>query len=234
MILYELGGPPLRGAGLRRYSVFAWRTRLALAHKGIAFESCAVKITDKPAIAFSGQGKVPIIRDGETVVFDSLRIAEYLEAAYSERPTLFGGETGRSLARFFNSWTDRQLIGTLFPALMLEHVGLQAPDDGAHIRGLFESALGQTLEGLAAQKAAVLAQFSRLLDPVRSALRAQPWLGGSAPRYPDFILFSVLQFARITSIDPVLPAGDPVMAWFERLLDAYDGMGRAEPARTPA
>ena len=59
LTLFELGAP--NGA---HYSSFSWRTRMALRHKGLAFESVPVRISDKAAIGFSGQGKVPIIRRG--------------------------------------------------------------------------------------------------------------------------------------------------------------------------
>src|SRR5512146_3409322 len=108
--LYELGG--LQG---RRYSLFSWRTRLALAHKGLAFDSHPVKVSDKAAIAFSGQKRVPIIRHAGQVVFDSWRIAEYLEATFPDRATLFAGTGGQALARFVNHWADRTMIPALAP-----------------------------------------------------------------------------------------------------------------------
>jgi anthraniloyl-CoA monooxygenase len=45
--LWELGGREDR-----RYSLFSWRTRMALAHKGLAFETKPVRMSDKAAIAF--------------------------------------------------------------------------------------------------------------------------------------------------------------------------------------
>src|SRR5690348_10717265 len=80
LILYELGG-----ANGQRYSQFSWRTRMALAHKGLEFETVPVRVGDKAAIAFSEQDKVPILRDGEQIVSDSWKIAEYLESAYPDR-----------------------------------------------------------------------------------------------------------------------------------------------------
>jgi len=59
LALYELGG-----LDDRRYSLFSWRTRLALAHKGLTPEYRPVRISDKAAIAFSKQDKVPILIDG--------------------------------------------------------------------------------------------------------------------------------------------------------------------------
>ena len=71
----------LRGKDDCRYSTFAWRTRLALLHKGLTFEVHPVHVSDKEAIAFSGQDKVPVIRDGGHVVSDSWKIAVDLERA---------------------------------------------------------------------------------------------------------------------------------------------------------
>jgi glutathione S-transferase len=108
----------LQGRQDCRYSTFAWRTRLALLHKDLAFETRPVAVTDKDAIGFSGQGKVPIIRDGGHVVSDSWEIGCYLERAYPDRPSLFGGEPGKNLTHFFNMWADRELIPLIVPPLM--------------------------------------------------------------------------------------------------------------------
>ena len=105
ILLFELGGRD--GA---HYSQFSWRTRLALAHKGLTFESVPVRVSDKAAIAFSGQDKVPIVKDGDQVVSDSWRIAEYLEERYPDRPSLFGGAIGQGLTRYINTFVDRQLV----------------------------------------------------------------------------------------------------------------------------
>ena len=94
MTLWEL-----KGRDGRRYSMFSWRTKMALKHKGLDYDSQPVLMSDKAAIAFSGGKTVPIIKDGETVVRDSWQIAEYLEDRYPERPTLFGGAIGRGMAQ---------------------------------------------------------------------------------------------------------------------------------------
>ena len=68
-----------------RFSPYCWRARMALAHKGLAVETVPWRFTEKDAIAFSGQGRVPVIRDGERVVPDSWSIANT-----SRRPTRTG------------------------------------------------------------------------------------------------------------------------------------------------
>ena len=50
MKLFELVGEDVA----RPFSPFCWRIRMALAHKGLPFESHPVAMSDKSAIAFSG------------------------------------------------------------------------------------------------------------------------------------------------------------------------------------
>src|SRR5207249_7413814 len=52
----------LRGKGDRRYSLFSWRTRMALRHKGLEFQSTPVAMSETEAIAFSGSKTEPVIR----------------------------------------------------------------------------------------------------------------------------------------------------------------------------
>ena len=84
----------LRGRDDCRYSTFSWRTRLALHHKGLPFAAHPIAVSDKTAIGFSGQGKVPILKHDGRVITDSWTIALYLEKEFPERRTLFGGDVG--------------------------------------------------------------------------------------------------------------------------------------------
>jgi glutathione S-transferase len=223
--LFELGA-----ANGRRYSQFSWRTRMALAHKGLACETVPVRVSDKAAIAFSGQDKVPILKDGDHVVFDSWKIAEYLESAYPDRPSLFGGEIGHGLTRFINTLTDRLLIGKIVPALMLDVLDLVDAQDAAHLRKL-ERLFKKSMEEMAAQREHSVTDFRRALDPLRVTLRSQPFLAGAAAAYADYVVFSVFQWARIVSSTELLEAADAMVAWRERMLDLFDGLARKEPAR---
>lgn len=226
LVLYELGG-----RDDRRYSQFSWRTRLAVAHKGLNTEARPVRVSDKAAIAFSGQGKVPILMAGDTVISDSWSIAEYLEATYPDRPSLFGGEVGHGLARFTNSWVDRQIVPRIIPLLMIDVMTCVDEADGIHLRGQIEKAFRGSLEKLSENRDTEIVAFRRLLDPARTTLRSQPFLSGQAPAYADYILFSVFQWARIVSAFDPLEADDIVAAWRERMLDLFDGLARAEGAR---
>ena len=87
IVMYDLAGadPALR------FSPYCWRTRFALAHKGLPVETVPWRFTERDAIAFSGQAKVPVIQDDGKVVHDSWSIAEYLEALVPTPSRWFGG-----------------------------------------------------------------------------------------------------------------------------------------------
>ncbi len=76
----------------RLFSPYCWRVKMALAHKGLSFETIPWRFTEKEAIAFSGSGTVPVMVDGERSVTDSWAIAQYLDEAYPDRPRLFEPE----------------------------------------------------------------------------------------------------------------------------------------------
>lgn len=224
--LWELGGRD----GLR-FSTYSWRTRMALHHKGLDFKSHLVAVSDKQAIAFSGQSKVPIIRVGDRVVSDSFEIATFLEREFPDRPSLFGGPQGEQLAYFFNLWTDREIVSGLVPYLMLDVLALVDETDQRHLRGQIEGVFKRSLEDLYGEREKALQQLGKKLAPVRKTLGRAPFLGGPAPGYADYILFGTFQWARVVSDVPVFAPDDAMSEWFSRLLDLYNGAGRAERAR---
>jgi glutathione S-transferase len=222
IVMYDLAGadPALR------FSPYCWRTRFALAHKGLAVETLPWHFTDKPAIAFSGQGRVPVIRDGDTVLSDSWAIAEYLEAQVP-MPALFGGATAMAHARFINAWADSVLLGGIARLIVRDILDVIDPTDRDYFRTSREARFGMTLEAVQADRDTQVAGFRDTLQPLRLVLRAQPWFGGAAPSYADMILAGTLMWPRCCSRFAVLAADDPVTAWFERMLDLYGGLGRA-------
>jgi glutathione S-transferase len=64
---------------------------------------------------------------------------------------------------------------------------------------------------------------------MRLTLKSQPYLGGVTPNYADYIGFGGFQWARVVSPFKLLEDNDPIYAWRERLLDAFDGMARKSP-----
>ena len=216
----------LRGREDRRYSLFSWRTRMALRHKELEFESTPVVMSDKAAIAFSGGKTVPIIKDGETVVRDSWRIAEYLEEKYPEQPSLFGGAIGRGVTHTFNIWIDRAIVPAMLPAIVADVHERVDPVDEEYFRRQFEGFLKCTLEEARERSPQAEERLKRVLAPLEAALKRQPFVCGTAPAYADYILFSVLQWARIMSPRVIFDTSEALYGWRERILDLYDAFAR--------
>ncbi len=222
--LYEL-----KGLDGRLYSLFSWRTRMALAHKGLAFESHPVPMSDKAAIAFSGGKTVPIIRDGDTVVRDSWKIAEHLEAKYPDAPTLFGGPIGHGLCHTFNVWADRTLVPAVLPIVVADIHDRVDPVDRDYFRAMMEGFVKAKLEDTRAGRDKAVERLGRTLDPLRAVLKRQAFVCGEAPAYADYIVFSVFQWARVMSPFACLAADDPIAAWREKILDLHAGFAREVP-----
>jgi glutathione S-transferase len=222
MTLYELAGadPALR------FSPYCWRTRLALAHKGLAADAVPWRFTDKAAIAFSGQTRVPVLVDGGKTVVDSWAIAEYLDDTYPGAPLL---GAPRAHARFINGWVDSQVHGGIARLVVSDIHTVLAEQDKEYFRQTREKALGGQLEALTADRAERVDGFRALLAPARLMLRHGDWLGGAAPDYADYILLGSLQWARCVSRFELLAQDDPLFAWRARGLALFDGLlGRAK------
>jgi glutathione S-transferase len=221
-ILYELTGAEER----RQFSPYCWRIRMALAHKGLSSETIPWRFTDKEAIAFSGQGKVPVLIDGDHIVHDSWAIARYLEAQYPDKPALFGGAAAAAVTAFVNSWCDRVINPAIARMIVSDIHACLHETDKAYFRRTREAMFGAPLETVTADRDAAVVGFRKLLDPLRAVLKSQPYLGGDTPSYADYIPFGTFQWALCTSGFALLEPEDPVHAWRETLLDAFDGMAR--------
>jgi glutathione S-transferase len=222
--LWELGGQ-----NGRRYSLFSWRTRMALRHKGLEFETQPVCMSDKAAIAFSNGKTVPVIKDGEAIVRDSWKIAEHLEERYPQAPTLFGGAIGRGVSQAFNTWVDRAVVPAMLPVIVADIHERVDPRDDAFFREMMEKFVKKTLEQTRAERDESLKRLGRALEPMQAALKRQAWVCGREPAYADYVLFSVFQWARVMSPQEVLGPEDPLCAWRERMLDLYGGFARNVP-----
>ncbi len=224
--MYDLAGADPN----RRFSPYCWRARMALAHKGLDVETIPWRFTEKEAIAPSGQGRVPVLVDGDKWIFDSWTIAEYLEEKYPDRPSLFGGGAGRALSRFYVGWADGVLNSSLVRFVVLDVWKQLDPKDKDYFRKTREERVGMTLEAYAAEREKHLKGFRDGLTPLRLALKTQPFLGGDKPLQADYIVFGGFQWARTISDFELLAADDPVAAWRGRLLALFGGLAGKNPS----
>lgn len=85
-------------------STAAWRVRLALAAKGLAYDSVAVNLLDNEQrgqghLALNSQGLVPVLEHDGVVLTQSLAIIEYLDELFPDPPLLPADPANRARAR---------------------------------------------------------------------------------------------------------------------------------------
>lgn len=107
-------------------SPYAWRVLLALEFKGLPYTAHLLEFSRQEhkspqMLALNPRGRLPVLRDGDYVCFESLAILYYLERRYPE-PPLFGrtpGEAGTILRVIceYQAYIEphvRQITGAVF------------------------------------------------------------------------------------------------------------------------
>jgi len=200
----------------RRFSPYCWRTKLALAHKGLDFETRALRFTDIDGLNPGGPRlTLPTLDDSETRVTDSWAIVEHLEAAYPDAPSLF--PTGREVARFVQGWTDAVLHAAGIRVVLLQVLETLDAENQAYFRENREARFGMTLEAFAGEREPALKAFRQALQPMRAVLAKQPFLAGAAPAYADYIPAGAFLWAETVGETGLLEPGDPVGPWLSRV-----------------
>lgn len=222
ILLYDLVGRD----STRPFSPHCWKVVMALAHKGLDISTVPTRFLEVPAVEGGVSKTVPVIRDGETVLADSFAIALHLDEAYPDRSTLFGGEGGKAMARFIERWSQVTIHPYVTTAAIMDLHAMQDAENAVYFRQSREQRLGKRLEEVKAAREAGLGNFRASLEPLRSMLSYQPFIGGAAPLFSDYIVFGAMQWARIASPYQLLDDGDVVAQWFARCLDLHGGLGR--------
>ena len=84
------------------------RVALALAHKKLPVQSVMVDPNDRTEVRrVSGQDLVPVIQDGDRVVFDSMEIVRYLDERYPQNPLYPKDPARRAEMLVFIDWFNR-------------------------------------------------------------------------------------------------------------------------------
>jgi len=111
-------------------SPYSWRALLALEYKALPYESHLVQFAKQEhkspqLLAMNPRGRVPVLKDGDYVVFESLGILHYLDRKYPERP-LFGStpEEAGTIARVISEfqWYAEDQIMKIIYAILFQGV----------------------------------------------------------------------------------------------------------------
>ena len=91
---------------------YAQRTQMTLLEKGLDFDLVEVDLYDRPSwwAELSPYGKVPLLKHGEGIVYESAIINQYLEEAFPEKPLLPHQPLQRAQARIWMDYCDSRFM----------------------------------------------------------------------------------------------------------------------------
>jgi glutathione S-transferase len=210
--LYWLSGSP-----------FAWRVMLALEVKGLPYQARKLERskgeTRSPEfLAINPRGQVPVLRDGEVTVRESIAILAYLERQYPE-PPLFG-RTGAEAAAIWQEVMESVLFVDCFDDFVLPMFFGEGAAREAQVRAVIP-----TIEAELARLQRTLAERAWLAGPTLSAadIAAYPMVRSllRAAEKPDAARFPQ-SFLRLRESHPA------VGAWMARI-EALPGYERTFP-----
>src|ERR1043165_8047177 len=108
-------------------SPYSWRVLLALEHKGLEYRSHLLSLPMQEhksphMLALNPRGRVPTLKDGDYVCFESLAILYYLDRKYPDKP-LFGtsSEEGAVIMRVcceFQAYIEEHVMRVARAVLM--------------------------------------------------------------------------------------------------------------------
>lgn len=217
----------LTAANDRRFSPFCWRIRMALAHKGLDVALKPLRFTEIPAAGGDSWSTVPTIDDGGKIVTDSWRIARYLDETYPGPVPLIGESAGA--ISFVNHWTNTVLHPGVITLILSDIFEKLDPVDHAYFRESREKRFGNRLEEVQFGREERLEGFRRSLQPLRSIVSEQPFVGGEHADFADYLPFGGLMWPRVMSDFRLIEPDDPVEAWFLRVAALYPGVADGVP-----
>lgn len=102
-------------------SQFSEKVRLVLDYKGLAYRKIEVVpgVGQLELFRLSGQGQVPVLKDGNTVIADSTAIALYLDKTYPDRPIIPTNPQQKANCLLLEQWADDS-IGMKGRTILLE------------------------------------------------------------------------------------------------------------------
>jgi glutathione S-transferase len=178
------------------FSTNAERVALALAYKGIEVESKYIDYADRSEVQrVSGQGLVPVLVDGDTIVVDSMRIVQYLDDLVPAPPLFPRDDARYAEMMIFIDWFNR--VWKLVPNRIEAELAAEQPDH------MLIVALGR--------------EMTLAMEGFEALLTGRQYLMGDEFSAADCAAFPFLKYAAKRD-----PADGEA---FHRVLDEYQQLG---------
>ena len=167
------------------------KVRLALGYKGISYETVQVDPMERAAVLeVSGQPLTPVLKHGDTVIFDSSAILRYLEANVKREPRLYSEDydTMQAIERWENNGRS---------------------EFGPHVGSLFGQFFSGSPDASSLEKAG--SAFNEAARRLEKSLNSDGYLVGAAPTAGDI---SCAAWLGLSLLSPEQASSQPIMAYF--------------------
>jgi glutathione S-transferase len=191
---------------------FAQRTRMVLMAKKLDFVFTEIDLNDKPAwfLAISPYAKVPVLRHGDAVLYESAVINEYLDEVFPQPPLLPQSALERARARIWIDFANARMVPHVYKMMMRQ----DSEGQDLHRERLTEAVLQMEHDGL------------------RKLSRGPFWMG-ERPNLVDYTFFPHVQ--RFVALEHYRAFRLPdectrLRAWIE----AMEQLPEVQATRAPA
>jgi len=189
-------------------SLFSRKVEIALHEKRLPFERVMVEFTQTrgyspkhpDVLALNPKGQVPVLVDGDVVLYDSTVILEYLEDAYPDPPLYPEAAAQRAQCRLLDLFADEIM---LVPIRAFMHRTGPRPADP------------QKWEEYEARAAEAAPAIARHFDELERTLGDRPYLCGAFGAADIAVFMAVLFTQRLGG--PPLDGHRALAGWFARL-----------------
>ncbi len=162
-------------------SPFSWRVLLALEHKRLTYESHLLHFDKQEQqspqmLKMNPRGRVPVLKDGDYVVFESVAVLYYLESKYPQVP-IFGA--------------DPQEAGVIM-RVICEFQAYAEPALLRIVDAVFADRVAEQLDALT-DAMHVVAREARTIE---GRLSRERWIVGADYSATDMVIFPWIQLLR--------------------------------------
>ena len=162
-------------------SPFSWRVMLALEHKGLHYESQLLHLDKQehqapPMLKLNPRGRVPVLKDGDYVVFESVAVLYYLDRKFPQ-PPIFG--------------QSPEEAGVIM-RVICEFQAYAEPSVAKIVSAIFADQVAANIDELT-DAMHVVAREARTIE---GRLSKEQWIVGSNYSATDMVIFPWIQLLR--------------------------------------
>lgn len=193
-------------------SPVCWRSRIALAVKGVEVERRPMRFADVDALAgATGSRTVPVLAIDDAMVVSSDAIAAHLDATAPAGPRLMADGDQAAGAEL-----ERELGSRIGPLVAADFLRRLLPEDRVYFKESREARFGRSFEELEKLRAGLELDLAFSIGRLEPQLEEHRYLGGDEIGWLDIVAYTYIAWIGFASPRSMPELVNPVRTWFER------------------